>query len=69
MAGGQGIVDQAARGFVSTLMEGFARARGKARWAEKTPDNALYVDLEHSLAVDAFVHAAKTAGRKKARAK
>jgi hypothetical protein len=45
MAWGTGIVDQAARGFVSTLMEEFARARGKTRWAEKTPDNALYVDF------------------------
>ena len=35
----------AARGFVSELMEGYARSKGKERWAEKTPDNVLYVDF------------------------
>jgi protein-tyrosine sulfotransferase len=35
----------AARRFVSDLMESYARAKGKRRWAEKTPDNVLYVDF------------------------
>jgi protein-tyrosine sulfotransferase len=35
----------AARGFVSALMEGYSRGKGKGRWAEKTPDNVLYVDF------------------------
>lgn len=35
----------AARGFVSHLMDEYARAKGKRRWAEKTPDNVLYIDF------------------------
>jgi hypothetical protein len=38
-------VTAAARRFVDDLLSGYARARGKSRWAEKTPDNALYVDF------------------------
>lgn len=35
----------AAREMVSRLMGEYARAKGKRRWAEKTPDNVLYVDF------------------------
>jgi protein-tyrosine sulfotransferase len=35
----------AARRFVSDLMEGYARSKGKEQWAEKTPDNILYIDF------------------------
>jgi hypothetical protein len=39
------VVDSAAGRFVAHLMQEYARSKGKARWAEKTPDNALYVDF------------------------
>ncbi len=37
------IATEAARGLVSTLMDRYAAARGKSRWAEKTPDNILHI--------------------------
>jgi protein-tyrosine sulfotransferase len=45
----------AARRFVSDLMEGYARSKGKERWAEKTPDNILYIDFLLELFPDAKV--------------
>ncbi len=35
----------AARAMVSTLMDRYAAARGKTRWAEKTPDNVLHAEF------------------------
>ncbi len=47
----------AARQFVSTLMTEYATARGKSRWAEKTPDNALHVGFLAALFPEAkFIH-------------
>jgi protein-tyrosine sulfotransferase len=47
----------AARDFLNTLMSRYASARAKKRWAEKTPDNALYVDFLLELFPDArFIH-------------
>jgi hypothetical protein len=37
------LATKATRDFVATLMEAYAAKRGKARWAEKTPDNALHI--------------------------
>jgi len=37
------VATSAARALVSTLMDRYAAARGKTRWAEKTPDNVLHV--------------------------
>lgn len=42
-------VTAAARTFVDTLLRAHAEARGKRRWAEKTPDNLLHVDFLASL--------------------
>jgi protein-tyrosine sulfotransferase len=39
------VVTDSAQEFVSRLMDSYARGRGKSRWAEKTPDNALHVDF------------------------
>lgn len=39
------VVTAAAREFVSRLMNDYAASKGKTRWAEKTPDNVLYVDF------------------------
>jgi hypothetical protein len=48
---------RAARAFLSSLMNDYAAARGKRRWAEKTPDNALYVPFLATLYPEAcFVH-------------
>lgn len=47
------VVDVAAGKFVAHLMQEYARSKGKARWAEKTPDNALYVDFLLALFPDA----------------
>lgn len=46
------VVTSAAREFVSTLLGEYARGRGKRRWAEKTPDNALYVKFLKELFPD-----------------
>lgn len=54
------VVTGAARDLVSRLMEEYARARGKSRWAEKTPDNALHVDFLATLFPEAkFIHLAR----------
>lgn len=51
------VATEAARRFVTHLMTQHARARGKQRWAEKTPDNALHIDFLAELFPDArFVH-------------
>jgi protein-tyrosine sulfotransferase len=47
------IVTESARAFVSRLMDAYASGRGKIRWAEKTPDNALHVDFLLELYPDA----------------
>lgn len=48
---------RAARLFVDELMSAYAAARGKRRWAEKTPDNVLFIDFIRELYPDAcFVH-------------
>jgi hypothetical protein len=39
------VVLAAARRFVDDILSAYAAARGKRRWAEKTPDNVLYVDF------------------------
>ncbi len=47
----------AARAFVNSLLAGYARKRGKSRWAEKTPDNLLFLPFLRALFPDAlFVH-------------
>src|SRR5262249_42877086 len=33
------VVTDACHQFVTSLLEGYARSKGKQRWAEKTPDN------------------------------
>ena len=40
---GREVPTEAARAFLTVMMERYARAKGKKRWAEKTPDNALHV--------------------------
>ncbi|MEX2218035.1 MAG: sulfotransferase [Phycisphaerales bacterium] len=37
--------NRAARAFADSLLGDYARARGKARWAEKTPDNIRHLDF------------------------
>lgn len=41
---GQKEVDQAMAALVDDLFSRYARKRGKARWAEKTPTNILHID-------------------------
>src|ERR1043165_1006163 len=54
---GREVPTEAARAFLSVLMDRYAAARGKRRWAEKTPDNALHVDFLTELFPEAkFVH-------------
>lgn len=54
---GREVPTEAARAFLCVLMERYAAARGKRRWAEKTPDNALHVDFLTELFPEArFVH-------------
>lgn len=51
------VATDAARAFMAVLMDRYCLARGKTRWAEKTPDNALYVPFLLNLFPDArFVH-------------
>lgn len=51
------LVTSAARDFVDRLLGEYAQFKGKQRWAEKTPDNALYVDFLLELFPEAkFVH-------------
>lgn len=44
---------EAARAFMNILMDRYCQSRGKSRWAEKTPDNALYVPFLRELFPDA----------------
>jgi hypothetical protein len=37
------VATEAMRGLVQTLMDRYAASKGKSRWAEKTPDNVLYI--------------------------
>jgi len=47
----------AARVFVDTLLTGYARRKGKRRWAEKTPDNLQFLPFLKELFPDArFIH-------------
>ena len=47
----------AARVFVDTLLSSYARRKGKRRWAEKTPDNLLFLPFLKELFPDArFLH-------------
>ncbi len=48
-----GVVHQAARRFLDEVMLAYARARGKRRWAEKTPNNVLHLDALSELLPDA----------------
>lgn len=47
------VVHRAARGFLDEVMLTYARGRGKTRWAEKTPNNALHLDALYELLPDA----------------
>jgi SAM-dependent methyltransferase len=47
------VLYRAARGFLDEVMLAYASARGKARWAEKTPNNALHLDALDDLLPDA----------------
>ncbi len=44
---------RAARKFLDEVMLAYAHARGKTRWAEKTPNNALHLEALHTLLPDA----------------
>lgn len=50
---GQEAVTAACRRLVEELLGAYAAARGKARWAEKTPNNALFLDFLLELFPDA----------------
>ena len=51
------VVTLAARHFVTTLMDAYAKSKGKRRWAEKTPDNLMYLDfLAEMFPHAAFIH-------------
>jgi protein-tyrosine sulfotransferase len=52
---GPDVVTEAAREFVGSLMDAYARRKGKARWAEKTPDNILHLDFLLTLFPEARV--------------
>lgn len=47
------VVHQAARRLLDDVMLAYAHARGKRRWAEKTPNNVLHLDALHDLLPDA----------------
>ncbi|UYV13798.1 MAG: sulfotransferase [Phycisphaera sp.] len=47
------IVHRAARHFLDEVMLAYATARGKTRWAEKTPNNLLHLEALHELLPDA----------------
>ncbi len=47
------VVHRAARHFLDEVMLAYAHARGKTRWAEKTPNNALHLDALHDILPDA----------------
>lgn len=49
------LATKATRDFVAMLMEAYAAKRGKARWGEKTPDNALHIPFLLELFPDAKV--------------
>lgn len=44
---------RAARNFLNEVMLAYAHARGKTRWAEKTPNNLLHLDAIHQILPDA----------------
>lgn len=48
-----GVVRDATRAFVDSLLLAYARSKGKPRWAEKTPDNALHLPTLLDLFPDA----------------
>lgn len=47
------VVHDAARQFLDTAMLAYAHARGKRRWAEKTPNNLLHLEALHAIVPDA----------------
>lgn len=47
------VVHHAARGFLDAAMLAYAHSRGKARWAEKTPNNLLHLEALHAIVPDA----------------
>lgn len=47
------VLHRAARNFLDEVMLAYASARGKQRWAEKTPNNLLHLDALHQLLPDA----------------
>lgn len=47
------VLHRAARHFLDEVMLAYAHARGKSRWAEKTPNNLLHLDALHQLLPDA----------------
>jgi glycosyltransferase involved in cell wall biosynthesis len=50
-------VQRSCRAFVEGIVENFRRAEGKPRWAEKTPQNVLYMELLGEIFPDAtFIH-------------
>jgi len=56
------VVTQAARQFVMTLMDEYARSKGKRRWAEKTPDNLMHLEfLREMFPHAAFIHLVRDA--------
>jgi protein-tyrosine sulfotransferase len=50
----QEVVTEASRDFAMALMDAYARSKGKQRWAEKTPDNLMYLDFFVEMFPDAF---------------
>ncbi len=51
------VATEAARAFMTVLMDRYCQHKHKSRWAEKTPDNALYVPFLLELFPEAkFIH-------------
>jgi hypothetical protein len=51
------IITSAVRQFVASLMDAYATEKGKRRWAEKTPNNVMYLEFLLELFPDAkFIH-------------
>ena len=47
------VVHDAARRLLDGVLGAYARARGKRRWAEKTPNNLLHLEALHAIVPDA----------------
>lgn len=60
--GDRAVARGALRGLIDALMGDYARRRGKARWAEKTPNNALFVPFLLDVFPDAkYIHIVRDA--------